>query len=80
MIEATATINPNERYNFDPDGERFGHGIAIGIAANRSNMRGENLITDETNPYLFDSTYGDANIISRSIRNYSFRAWGEVVQ
>lgn len=79
---ATASINQEERYNFDIDGRNPAVNFAIGQAASRVNMNGPNTAPlafgrfgQNQNP-AYDTTYGQANIITETNRVYTFEAWG----
>ena len=77
---ATATVNQSEQYNFDRDGRNPIVNFAIGVAAGRPNMNGQNVpIRAQSRTGIdprYNSTYGDANINTQTNRTYNFRAWG----
>ncbi len=81
ISDATALINQSEEYNFAIDGRNLAVNFAIDRAAKRLNMNGPNveshMIGFSRNP-AYDSTYGDADIITESNRNYHFNAWGRL--
>lgn len=73
ITDGVAVVDDNQRYNFKADGRDSITNMAIDAAGGRPNWNND----DPNDINGSSSTYNQADIITRTNRDYYFSAWGE---